>query len=171
VVAAPRATPMLGPAASAKVLEAIARSSDVNRLTTCLNRNVKTGNTIVAQATQQRLADLVQPKQNRVGEKPTRMTAIEQALAIWPILAKRAAGSASTTDARITYGNLVVAIGYANKQAARSIRNALDLIGRYCLKHGMPTLTPWSSTKTPTKRESPLSCTMGLPRRRNGSTS
>jgi hypothetical protein len=97
-------------------------------------------NTVVVQAAQQRLADLAPPMQSRVDGNALRMTAIEQALKIWPILATRSARSVSTAAAKITYGDLVVAIGYCSKNAARSIRNALDLIGRYCLKHGMPTL-------------------------------
>jgi hypothetical protein len=62
------------------LLRVIARSNDVGWLTTCLNHNVKTGNTIIVQAAQQRLTDLAQPTQSRVGERPIRMTAIEQAL-------------------------------------------------------------------------------------------
>ena len=140
MVADSQGTPTLGSAAAENLLRAIAHSSELSWLTTCRDHNAKTGNTIIVQAVQRRLAELAQPKQKGGGEKPTRMTAIDQALAIWPILIKRAASSASAADAKITYGDLVVAIGYANKTAARSIRNALDLIGRYCLKHGMPTL-------------------------------
>jgi hypothetical protein len=133
-------TSALGPTATANLLRLIAHSSDVPWLTTCLNHNVKMNNTVVVHATQQRLADLAPPTHSRVGENPIRMTAIEQALKIWPILVTRATRSISTVEAKITYGNLVVAIGYGSKNAARSIRNALDLIGRYCLKHGIPTL-------------------------------
>jgi hypothetical protein len=35
---------------------------------------------------------------------------------------------------------LAVAIGYPKRNAARSIRHALGLVGWYCIKHGAPTL-------------------------------
>jgi hypothetical protein len=53
-VADSQGTPTSGPASSANLLQIIARSSDVSWLTTCLNHNVKMGNTIVVQAAQQR---------------------------------------------------------------------------------------------------------------------
>jgi hypothetical protein len=129
----------LGLVATGNLLEAIARSSDVSWLTTCLNHNVRVGNTAVVQATQQRLAALARSRSIDVGTG-THMSATEQALAIWPLLTKRASGSTSVEQATITYGNLAVAIVYPNTSAARSIRRALGLIGWYCLKRGMPAL-------------------------------
>jgi hypothetical protein len=68
------------------------------------------------------------------------MTAVEQARAIWPVLVKRATETGSTTVAKITYGDLAVAIGYPHKGAARAIKPALGLIGLYCVKHNLPAL-------------------------------
>ena len=68
------------------------------------------------------------------------MTADQQAFLIWPVLAMRAMGASTPDDARITYGNLAVAIGYQNERAGVSLRRALGLIGWLCLDRGLPTL-------------------------------
>jgi hypothetical protein len=123
------------------LLDAIARSDDVAWLNTCLNHNIKTGSASVVEIVRQRLIHLGrQGKNETASESRIHMTAVEQALAIWPVLTQRTITAASQANAKITYGNLVVAIGYPNKSAARSIRRALGLIGWYCLKHGLPTL-------------------------------
>ena len=67
---------------------------------------------------------------------PLSRTSVHQALDIWPVLRGRAANSPD--EARITYGNLAVAIDYPSRRAARSLRHALGLIGWYCLDHGQP---------------------------------
>ena len=70
--------------------------------------------------------------------EPLPRTSVYQALDIWPVLRGRAANSPD--EARITYGNLAVAIDYPSRRAARSLRHALGLIGWYCLDHGQPCL-------------------------------
>ena len=111
------------------LLDAIARSNDVGWLTTCLNHNIKTGNMSAVEAVRQRLAELNHGKPQAGDDPRQRMSAVEQALAIWPVLADLANSAEFAAKAKITYGNLVLAIGYPDKKAARSIRRALGLIG------------------------------------------
>jgi hypothetical protein len=73
---------------------------------------------------------------NRLAPLPR--TSVHQALDIWPVL--RGCAANSPDEARITYGNLAVAIDYPSRRAARSLRHALGLIGWYCLDHGQPCL-------------------------------
>jgi hypothetical protein len=123
-----------------RLLDIISRSQDAAWLTTCRDHNRLIRNDAVAQAAHARLAELSGPPSADTAEPAVRMTAIEQARAIWPILAKRASETGSTTVAKITYGDLAVAIGYPHKGAARAIKPALGLIGLYCIKHNMPAL-------------------------------
>jgi hypothetical protein len=123
-----------------RLLDIISRSQDAPWLTTCRDHNRLIRNDAVAQAAHARLAELSGPPANDTAEPAVRLTAIEQAVAIWPILVKRATDTGSTTVAKITYGDLAVAIGYPHKGAARAIKPALGLIGLYCIKHNMPAL-------------------------------
>jgi hypothetical protein len=123
-----------------RLLDIISRSQDAPWLTTCRDHNRLIRNDAVAQAAHARLAELSGPPANDTAEPAVRLTAIEQALAIWPILVRRATETGSTTVAKITYGDLAVAIGYPHKGAARAIKPALGLIGLYCIKHNMPAL-------------------------------
>jgi hypothetical protein len=123
-----------------RLLDVISRSQDAPWLTTCRDHNRLIRNDAVAQAAHARLAELSGPPAGDTAEPAVRLTAIEQAVAIWPILVKRATETGSTTVAKITYGDLAVAIGYPHKGAARAIKPALGLIGLYCIKHNMPAL-------------------------------
>jgi len=127
-------------AQTSRLLEVIARSSEAAWLTTCRDHNRNIRNDVVAQAAHARLAELSGAVPKAAGEAKVRMTAIEQAKAIWVVLAKRATDTGSTTVAKITFGDLAVAIGYPHKGAARAIKPALSLIGQYCVKHNLPAL-------------------------------
>jgi hypothetical protein len=123
-----------------RLLDVIARSQDAPWLATCRDHNRLIRNDTVAAAAQARLAALSGPPEPDSGEPTVRLSAIEQAAAIWPVLTKRASDTGSTTVAKITYGDLAVAIGYPNKGAARAIKPALGLIGLYCIRHKLPAL-------------------------------
>jgi len=138
VMTRPAKVPAL--AQTARLLEVIARSNEAAWLTTCRDHNRTIRNDVVAQAAHARLAALSGAVPKVAGETKVRMTAIDQAQAIWAVLAKRATDTGSTTVAKITYGDLAVAIGYPHKGAARAIKPALSLIGQYCVKHNMPAL-------------------------------
>jgi hypothetical protein len=130
-------------AQTSRLLDVIAQSHDLAWLVTCREHNKLIRNEVVAAAAHARLAEL-NGAANAAAAGPdakVRMTAIEQARAIWAVLAKRATDTGSTTVAKITYGDLAVAIGYPHKGAARAIKPALGLIGQYCLKHHMPALS------------------------------
>jgi hypothetical protein len=122
------------------MLEVIGRSSDVAWLATCRDHNRGIRNEVVALAAQARLTELSSAEPRVAAESKVRMTAIEQARAIWVVLATRATDAASTTPAKITYGDLAIAIGYPEKGAARAVKTALTLIGWYCAKHNLPAL-------------------------------
>ncbi|MEJ0046366.1 MAG: hypothetical protein WDN04_09770 [Rhodospirillales bacterium] len=134
--------PAKGPAVAqtTRLLDVIARSNEAAWLTTCRDHNRTIRNDVVAQAANARLAELNGAVPKVAGDAKVRMTAIEQAQAMWVVLAKRATDTGSTTVAKITYGDLAVAIGYPHKGAARAIKPALSLIGQYCVKHNMPAL-------------------------------
>ncbi len=136
------ARPVKAPAQSQtnRLVDIISRSQDANWLAVCRDHNKLIRNDTVAQAANARLAELSGPAVASSTEPAVRMSAIEQAQAIWAVLAKRANDTGSTTVAKITYGDLAVAIGYPNKGAARAIKPALGLIGMYCVKHGLPAL-------------------------------
>jgi len=136
------ARPVKAPAQSQtnRLLDAISRSSDANWLAVCRDHNKGLRNDAVVQAAHARMLELAGPATAAAAEPAVRMTAVEQARAIWTILTRRATETGSTTVAKITYGDLAVAIGYPHKGAARAIKPALGLIGLYCVKHGMPAL-------------------------------
>jgi hypothetical protein len=67
------------------------------------------------------------------------MTADEQGVAIWPELVSRATNATTGDAAKITYGDLALAL-YGTKQAGRSLRRALGLIGWWCDDHNLPAL-------------------------------
>jgi hypothetical protein len=58
---------------------------------------------------------------------------------IWQILVRQATNSTNPDAARITYGTVAEAMGYS-RQAGRSLRRALGLIGWWCLDRGYPAL-------------------------------
>jgi hypothetical protein len=123
-----------------RLLDVISRSQDANWLAVCREHNKGIRNDTVAQAAHARLAELAGPVIAANAEPAVRMSAVEQAQAIWTVLTRRATEIGSTTAAKITYGDLAVAIGYPHKGAARAIKPALGLIGLYCVKHNMPAL-------------------------------
>jgi hypothetical protein len=125
-----------------RLLDVIAVSRDAAWLATCRDHNRLIKNDAVAAAAHARLAELNGAAAAAAAgpDAKVRMTAVEQARAIWPVLAKRASDTGSTTVAKITYGDLAVAIGYPHKGAARAIKPALGLIGMYCVKHNLPAL-------------------------------
>lgn len=122
-----------------RLLDVISRSSDTMWLATCRDHNRNIRNETVAAAAVARLLELAGPRAAPAAAAP-RMSAAEQAHAIWAVLTKRASGTASATAAKITYGELALAIGTAQQGAARTIKPALGLIGNYCVKHGLPAL-------------------------------
>ncbi len=125
-----------------RLLAVISGSKDAAWLTTCREHNKNIRNDAVAAAAHARLAELNGAAAAAAAgpDAKPRMTAVEQARAIWPVLAKRATDTESTTVAKITFGDLAVAIGYPHKGAARAIKPALGLIGLYCVKHNLPAL-------------------------------
>jgi hypothetical protein len=136
------ARPVKAPAQSQtnRLLDVISRSQDANWLAVCRDHNKGLRNEAVAQAAHARLAELAGPAIASAAEPTVRLSAVEQAQAIWTVLTRRAIETGSTTVAKITYGDLAVAIGYPHKGAARAIKPALGLIGLYCVKHNMPAL-------------------------------
>jgi hypothetical protein len=134
--------PVKAPAQSQtnRLLDVISRSQDANWLAVCRDHNKVIRNEAVTQAAVARLAELAGPVVASSAEPAVRMSAVEQAQAIWAVLAKRAGDTGSTTVAKMTYGDLAVAIGYPHRGAARAIKPALGLIGMYCIKHGLPAL-------------------------------
>ena len=122
-----------------RLLDVISRSSDAMWLATCRDHNRNIRNETVAQAAIARLVELAGPRPAPAAAAP-RMSAAEQAHAIWAVLTKRATETASATVAKITYGDLALAIGCAQQGAARTIKPALGLIGTYCVKHNLPAL-------------------------------
>ena len=133
--------PARAPALSqtSRLLDVISRSSDTNWLVTCREHNKTIRNEAVADAAQARLSALSGASAVTPAAATVRMTAAAQAHAIWVVLAARAAGT-STTEAKITYGDLAVAIGYPHKGAARTIKAGLTLLGEYCIRHDLPAL-------------------------------
>ena len=78
---------------------------------------------------------------NNEGKTPKGRTAVEQALDIWPVLVECATNAGSHADeAKISYGDLALSIGYPRKKAARSVGRALQLVGWYCIEHDAPAL-------------------------------
>jgi len=78
---------------------------------------------------------------NHEGKTPKRRTAVEQALDIWPVLVECATNAGSHADeAKISYGDLALSIGYPRRKAARAVGRALQLVGWYCIEHDAPAL-------------------------------
>jgi len=67
------------------------------------------------------------------------MRSPELGVHIWQILVQHATNAPNPDAARITYGDVAEAIGYS-RQAGRSLRRALGLIGWWCLDQGHPAL-------------------------------
>lgn len=85
-------------------------------------------------------AAILRPMNNE-NRTPKGRTAVEQALDIWPVLVECATNAGSHADeAKISYGDLALSIGYRRKKAARSVGRALQLVGWYCIEHDAPTL-------------------------------
>jgi hypothetical protein len=91
---------------------------------------------LVARASGQHLT----ARSSAMNRSQNQMTSVEQALRIWPVLATRAIGATTPDEAKITYGDLAVAIGYQSRQAGHSLRRALGLIGWWCVNRNLPAL-------------------------------
>jgi hypothetical protein len=99
---------------------------------------------------------------NHEGKAPKGRTAVEQALDIWPVLVECATNAGSHADeAKISYGDLALSIGYPRKKAARSVRRALQLVGWYCIGTMRLRSIPLSSSKAPRRLANRLSFMMG----------
>jgi hypothetical protein len=67
------------------------------------------------------------------------MRSHEQGVHIWPRLVARTINATTPDAAKITYGDLALAI-YGTKRAGRALRRALGLIGRWCDHQDLPAL-------------------------------